>query len=513
MAVSTVKLNGTTLMTVNDTTATASDVNSSKYFYTAAGVRTAGTSSGSSGSNIFTVTLTLTNGQWIPDKTFAEITAAHNAGDTIIVSINNDYYDIPPQVECHYYSTEDGFEENFFSYSVAWFDYVDTGFEYVDTYTYTASELTLDDHQTYGPPTTLVEKTITENGRYYPSTDSADGYSFVNVKVNWGSNGHIATITNNTTNSSSFVRLNNNGLNLYQDGEIFNFINEDTLKIYASGKNTRKIIINGIEEVSVIDPSVSASYTYSLPDNDILVDINYVGITVIVSITDDIKTVSITQNGRHDVSQYDIAEVNVSGGSGGSSSSSSDNVVRFIDYDGTVLHEYTPAQANALAELPANPTHTGLTAQGWNWTLQEIKNQLTAIPDGDIFVGQMYVTDDDKTRIYCKFNEGRLHPYLGICPNGTVTVNWGDESPTETMTGTSLTTVVTLDHEYSAEGDYVITLTAESGTFSFYGNSNTSYLLRKDTTTSANIHKVYTSAIYKIELGSAARIGYYSFTN
>lgn len=42
MAVSTVKLNGTTLMTVNDSTATAAGVSDEQYFYTANGVRTQG---------------------------------------------------------------------------------------------------------------------------------------------------------------------------------------------------------------------------------------------------------------------------------------------------------------------------------------------------------------------------------------------------------------------------------------------------------------------------------------
>ena len=43
--------------------------------------------------------------------------------------------------------------------------------------------------------------------------------------------------------------------------------------------------------------------------------------------------------------------------------------VYFIDYDGTILHDYTETEAQALEALPANPTHTGLTSQGWNWTL------------------------------------------------------------------------------------------------------------------------------------------------
>lgn len=43
MGVSTVKLNGVTLMTVADTTAVAADVESGKYFYNSAGVKTEGT--------------------------------------------------------------------------------------------------------------------------------------------------------------------------------------------------------------------------------------------------------------------------------------------------------------------------------------------------------------------------------------------------------------------------------------------------------------------------------------
>ena len=51
MGTSTVKLNGTTLMTVADTTATAPDVAQNKYFYTANGDKTAGTGSGGGGSD------------------------------------------------------------------------------------------------------------------------------------------------------------------------------------------------------------------------------------------------------------------------------------------------------------------------------------------------------------------------------------------------------------------------------------------------------------------------------
>ena len=52
------------------------------------------------------------------------------------------------------------------------------------------------------------------------------------------------------------------------------------------------------------------------------------------------------------------------------------NRIRFIDYDGTLIATKTKAEINAMAsdsELPANPSHTGLVAQGWNWTVAQLK--------------------------------------------------------------------------------------------------------------------------------------------
>ncbi len=199
-----------------------------------------------------------------------------------------------------------------------------------------------------------------------------------------------------------------------------------------------------------------------------------------------------------------------SGGGGGGSASPKQ--INFIDYDGTIVESYTKTEWQSVTALPSNPSHSGLTAQGWNWTKAQIDAQLTAAPEGDVWVGQMYITDDGKTRVYIRLEKGRLHPYFGICPKGTVVVDWGDNSATATLTGTSLTTVETADHEYASAGDYVITLTVSSGTFAFYGVSNTSYILRKSSSsTAANVNKVYTSAVRKIELGSTARIGDYAF--
>ena len=221
---------------------------------------------------------------------------------------------------------------------------------------------------------------------------------------------------------------------------------------------------------------------------------------------------TITENGTVDVTNLASVVVNVSGGGGGGDPASPKQIY-FIDYDGTIVESYTKSEWQNVTALPSNPSHSGLTAQGWNWTKAQIDEQLTAMPDNDVWVGQMYITDDGKTRVYIRLEEGKLHPYFGICPNGTVVVDWGDNSATVTLTGTSLTTVQTADHEYTSAGDYVITLTVSSGSFAFCGESSTSYILRKNDTTTTNIHRVYTNTIQKIELGIGVNIGNYAFQN
>jgi len=188
-------------------------------------------------------------------------------------------------------------------------------------------------------------------------------------------------------------------------------------------------------------------------------------------------------------------------GGGGSSASLSD--VNFYDYDGTLVTSYTAAEFAALDALPANPSHDNLTAQGWNWTLTNAKTYVASY--GKLNIGQMYTTNDGKTRIYIHLEEGRLSPMLGVCPNGTVTVDWGDGSATTTLTGTNTLTVKwTSVHTYPEAGDYVITLMV-SGSMGLSGFSNSgnggSYLLRYSSATD-NRNYVYRNAIQKVEIGS-----------
>lgn len=194
---------------------------------------------------------------------------------------------------------------------------------------------------------------------------------------------------------------------------------------------------------------------------------------------------------------------------GGESVQSKD--VNFIDYDGTVLHSYTVAEAAALTALPPLPSHDGLICQGWNWSLADIKAL-----GREVTVGAMYITDDGKTRIYIHLEEGRTSPMLGCCPNGTVTVDWGDGAEPDTLTGTSVSTVKwTPTHEYSAAGDYVIKLSV-SGSVSLAGSSSSdlySYLLRYSSGSDTR-NRVYRNAIQKVEIGNGVTsIGSNAFSN
>lgn len=198
-------------------------------------------------------------------------------------------------------------------------------------------------------------------------------------------------------------------------------------------------------------------------------------------------------------------------GSSGGSSSTQQNDVKFIDYDGTVLFRYAINEFQELSAMPPNPVHEGLTSQGWNWTLADAKAQLTAMPDAGLTIGQMYITDDGKTRIYCRFDDMTKSPFLQIAVNGTVVVDWGDGSSTDTITGTSLDSTATyIQHQYTTSGEYVIQLTVTNGEIAFLGNQTSSYIFRRNTTSNNN-NEPYLNCIRSIQLGLNASMNRNSF--
>ena len=177
---------------------------------------------------------------------------------------------------------------------------------------------------------------------------------------------------------------------------------------------------------------------------------------------------------------------------GGSSTPGTLGDITFYDYDGTIVTSWTLAELATKTALPDYPSHNGLICQGWNWSLADLKTA-----NRKMNVGAMYITDDGKTRIYIHLEEGRTSPVLGVCPNGTVDIDWGDGTTHDTLTGSSTSAAVyTSAHSYAAPGDYVIQLTV-TGSMGFGSNGLLVY-----TSNSDNRNKVYRNAIRKVELGS-----------
>ena len=177
------------------------------------------------------------------------------------------------------------------------------------------------------------------------------------------------------------------------------------------------------------------------------------------------------------------------GGGGGGSASASPNDVNFYDYDGTLVASYSLSEAQSLTALPDGPAHSGLTFQGWNYTLEKVKACTRPMN-----VGAMYITDDGKTRLHIRIAaEGRMTVPLYISQtvaNG-VTIDWGDGSATQTLAGTGN---VNTTHTYANIGDYVITLDPADGCTLGFGD---------DTSGSTGTNgRVYCNMLQAVQIGN-----------
>lgn len=134
--------------------------------------------------------------------------------------------------------------------------------------------------------------------------------------------------------------------------------------------------------------------------------------------------------------------------------------VNLYDYDGTRVYSYERVEFLGLSELPGNPAHNGLVAQGWNWDLADAKAYVQKY--GKLDIGQTYTTDDGKTKLYINIGyPENLTANLRFWQSeaDAVVVDWGDGS-TETFE-TAGNAVLT--HTYAAEGNYVISLEVADG--------------------------------------------------
>lgn len=171
-----------------------------------------------------------------------------------------------------------------------------------------------------------------------------------------------------------------------------------------------------------------------------------------------------------------------------------ESAVRFFDYNGDVLYRFSFNEISELTELPSLPIHNGLTCQGWNWTLDDIKQIVSEY--GKCDVGAIYVTDDGKTRLYIKIlGRGRMSVPLRFqqsVSNG-VTIDWGDGT-SETVSETGK---VTPRHTYSDVGEYVITLDVAEGCTVQLGNGSESVSIIGF----SGLDIAYSEMLTKIEIG------------
>ena len=96
---------GTSIMDISDTTAIASDVLNSKYFYTASGQKVRGTAT----DDHFIITLSKNNNdEWTPDCTYSELCTAYNANKNISMNIDEDYIDYCVVADAYVYEKQGG---------------------------------------------------------------------------------------------------------------------------------------------------------------------------------------------------------------------------------------------------------------------------------------------------------------------------------------------------------------------------------------------------------------------
>ena len=188
--------------------------------------------------------------------------------------------------------------------------------------------------------------------------------------------------------------------------------------------------------------------------------------------------------------------------------------VVFVDYNGAIVATKTKAEINAMtsdSNLPENPAHNGLIAQGWNWTVLQLQAQLAAMPNQKIYVGQTYTTASGATEIDVVMQKGALSPVLSISIDGTISVDWGDNTTPDTQTGTSLSTTVGINHTYSRSGNYTIKISGlNNSTYRLYGSASIMFFHRNNGGTTQQ-SRAYAVSVRKVRIGQNAEIGSYAF--
>ena len=191
---------------------------------------------------------------------------------------------------------------------------------------------------------------------------------------------------------------------------------------------------------------------------------------------------------------------------GGGTTPGAPGDITFYDYDGTIVTSWTLAELATKTALPDYPSHEGLTCQGWNWSLADLKTA-----NRKMNVGAMYITNDGATRLHIRIaTVGRMTVplYIGQTVANGVSIDWGDGSAAETLSGTGN---VNTSHTYAEPGDYIISLMPQDGCTLSFGDGSISNCVMGST---GNNGRVYCNMLQEVYVGkNVTTIGSYVFQN
>lgn len=174
--------------------------------------------------------------------------------------------------------------------------------------------------------------------------------------------------------------------------------------------------------------------------------------------------------------------------------------VNLYDYDGTLLHSYTLAEAQSLSTLPTGPVREGLTFQGWNYSLANINAATRSMN-----IGAVYITADGKTHLHIvvwDMARSMVPLYFQQDVSGGVVIDWGDGSTTETVEGTG---AVNTSHQFTATGVYDITLDVDNGCALMLGDGIQSSVIG-----GSDLGYGYATLLYEVNLGARASLSPYA---
>lgn len=156
--------------------------------------------------------------------------------------------------------------------------------------------------------------------------------------------------------------------------------------------------------------------------------------------------------------------------------------VRFIDWDGTVLHQMSAEAFLRLSDWPIeiHPSkdtdedeewglHVHLLDDGWNWDFEAAQSFVRRYRYLDI--GAEYATENDAVVVRVEIpNDGaNQNIQFRRISSSTMDIHWGDG--TETLASTGASGAASIFHTYEKAGRYVIKIAPTSaGMKALYGN-------------------------------------------